>query len=116
MERQRCPSGAGDVAAPLVRGIWQGEQRGNELRIAEPALLAPQSVLLGWGYAAAGFFAAFGCGFAAGFGTAFCAVFALSFVANSLLTVAEMAATSTFIPSAEASQTCSRKYCRHWLA
>ena len=69
--------------------------RAAEQRNAEPVLLAPQRVLLVDRYAARDFFAAFSRCFAAVFGVAFFAALPFSFAANSCLTLAEMASTST---------------------
>jgi hypothetical protein len=58
---------------------------------AEPVLLAPHRVSIWSGVYAAAFFA----GFDAGFGAGFLVALAFSFAANSCLTVAEIASTST---------------------
>lgn len=88
-EGWRCRPGA-------RRGHLTGWADGQpNMKNAEPVLLAPLKVLLVDRYAATDFFAAFGCGVAAVFGVAFFAALPFSFAANSCLTVAEMASTST---------------------
>ena len=80
----------------LFRGIAQGRADGQpNMKNAEPVLLAPLRVLLVDCYAATDFFSAFGCCLAAVFGAAVFGAFPFSFAANSCLTLAEMASTST---------------------
>ena len=86
---RRCRPGA----RPGHRTEWADGQ--PNMKNAEPVLLAPLRVLLVDRYAATDFFAAFGCGFDAGFGAVLFAALPFSFAANSCLTVAEMASTST---------------------
>ena len=70
-------------------------RRAAGMKNAEPVLLAPLSCCWVDGYAATGFLATFGCGLAAAFGVAVFAALPFSFAANSCLTIAEMASTST---------------------
>ena len=87
----RCPSGGPKMPPRLRRGIGQGRANGQpdtEMR-SRSCWLRERFRLVG-GYAAA-FFA----GFDADLGAAFLLVLPFSFAANSCLTVAEMASTST---------------------
>ncbi len=66
-------------------------KRAPDTKNAEPVLLAPRKIPRCLGFYAAAFFA----GFDADFGAGFFVPLAFSFAANSCLTVAEMASTST---------------------
>ncbi len=95
---RRCP--AGGLGVPLLRtagASQEGGQDGQGKHKKCGADVAGSAECSDWieGYAAAAFFAVFGCALTGGFGVAFFAVFAFSFAANSCLTVVVIAATST---------------------
>ena len=88
---RRCPLGGPKMPPRLRRGIGQGWANGqSDIEMRSRSCWLRERLPVGRGYAAAFFV-----GFDAGFGAAFLLAFPFSFAANSCLTVAEMASTST---------------------
>jgi len=91
VRKRRCPLGGPKMPPRLRRGIGQGRANGqSDIEMRSRSCWLRERPRVGRGYAAAFFV-----GFDAGFGAAFLLVFPFSFAANSCLTVAEMASTST---------------------
>ncbi len=92
MTMRRWPSGGLEMSPRRSSGAsHEGGQTGGGHKNAEPVLLAPRGTFLLVGDYAAAFFADFD----ADLGAIFLLAFPFSFAANSCLTVAEMASTST---------------------
>ncbi len=89
---RRCPLGGPKMPPRLRRGIGQGRANGQpDTEMRSRSCWLRTMFRSGWGLYAAAFFAAFD----ADFGVAFLLAFPFSFAANSCLTVAEIASTST---------------------